>query len=223
MNSEIKYYRRNLPHFQSADAIYSIVFRLSGSLPVEVVVRLQEEYRKKEQSAKNSSGDGTSSSSMVSLYEEHFRVFDSHLDGSSSGPHWLRTDGIAQITADALQYANGDQYLLIAYCIMPNHVHIILALTGNNGSTISAMGIPYPLTRILHSLKRHTARESNKLLHREGAFWQHESYDHIIRDGKELQRTVEYVIGNPVSAGLVKNWEDWKWTYVNKDWLEKNL
>ncbi len=73
------------------------------------------------------------------------------------------------------------------------------------------------LYRTLQSLKAYTAREANDVLHRAGAFWQHESYDHVIRDGKEMDRIVWYVLNNPVKAGLVQDWKIWKWTYCKYD------
>jgi len=52
-------------------------------------------------------------------------------------------------------------------------------------------------------------------LQREGAFWEPESYDHIVRAG-EFDKIVNYTLLNSVKAGLVKKWEDWKWTYLTK-------
>jgi hypothetical protein len=66
---------------------------------------------------------------------------------------------------------------------------------------------------ILHSLKRHTAREANRLLNRTGSFWEHESYDHYVRDRAEWERIVNYVINNPVKAGLVADWSKWPYSY----------
>lgn len=223
MNSDTQYYRRNLPHFQHPSAMYSIVFRLDGSLPSEVVLRLTEERIQQENAAKSGRNNAEVKIRLASLREEYFRKFDSILNGASSGPHWLKDDAVAQITADAIHYLNGSRYTLIAYCIMPNHVHLIVALDDKSDSGSSRYKIPFVLTSILHSLKRHTARESNRILQRSGAFWQHESYDHIIRDADELRRTVEYVMNNPVSAGCVAHPDDWKWTYVNTEWLEKNV
>jgi REP element-mobilizing transposase RayT len=65
----------------------------------------------------------------------------------------------------------------------------------------------------MHSLKRRTATESNRVLQRRGQFWHRESYDHIVRDEKELNRIRNYVLNNPVKAGLVERWQDWPWTY----------
>jgi REP element-mobilizing transposase RayT len=69
------------------------------------------------------------------------------------------------------------------------------------------------MSAIMHSLKRYTARESNLLLGREGQFWQHENYDHVVRDEAELNRIIRYVLNNPAEAGLVERWEDWQWSY----------
>src|SRR5262249_16235738 len=61
----------------------------------------------------------------------------------------------------------------------------------------------------LHSLKSYTANKVNQLLHRSGQFWQHESYDHWVRDDDELQRIVDYISWNPVKAQLVEQPHDW--------------
>jgi putative transposase len=93
---------------------------------------------------------------------------------------------------------------------MPNHVHLLIGVQRSDTC----------LNAILQSLKAYTARKCNKLLTREGPFWQHESYDRVIRDGPELGQVVRYIINNPVAAGLCGNWEDWRWTYVKNDLLE---
>jgi len=69
------------------------------------------------------------------------------------------------------------------------------------------------VSRIMMSLKRHTAFEANKLLGRSGAFWQDESYDHVVRDREELGRIIEYVLDNPIQAGLAHSRRAWQWSY----------
>ena len=72
----------------------------------------------------------------------------------------------------------------------------------------------YPsLASIMQSLKGYTAFKCNRMLCRDGEFRAHKSYDHWIRDVDEWQRTVAYVLNNPVKAGYVKRWQDWKWNY----------
>jgi REP element-mobilizing transposase RayT len=55
-----------------------------------------------------------------------------------------------------------------------------------------------------------------------GTFWQHESYDHVIRNEKEFERIVTYIIENPVKAGLVEEWQQWPYTYINPELLWGN-
>lgn len=166
---------------------------------------------------------------MIKLNRRYFAKLDAMLDTSQSGPLWLIDERVAQIVADAIHYREGKSYALEAYSIMPNHVHLVItpneirqrdssphtfplgARTGRRDSS------PYILTSILENLKWYTALKSNEILRRSGQFWQHESYDHVIRNAHELERVIRYVINNPVKAGLVKNWRDWKWTYCKGD------
>ena len=69
------------------------------------------------------------------------------------------------------------------------------------------------MASIMHSLKGYTSYEANRLLERSGEFWEHESYDHFVRDAKEWERIVAYVLNNPVKGRLVQHWHDWKWSY----------
>lgn len=96
------------------------------------------------------------------------------------------------------------------FSIMANHVHTVikpLKRVAKEGAAYNA------LSSIMQSLKGYTAHEANQLLDREGEFWAHESYDHWIRDHNEWQRIVAYVLNNPLKAGYVKRWQDWKWNY----------
>ena len=72
----------------------------------------------------------------------------------------------------------------------------------------------HSLSSIMHSLKLFTANQANNLLQRRGKFWQEESYDHVVRDEAELVRIREYILQNPVRAGLVSEWDEWEWTFA---------
>jgi putative transposase len=76
---------------------------------------------------------------------------------------------------------------------------------------------PIPLAEIMHSLKGYTARRANQALGRQGPFWQGEDYDHAARDAEELYRIIQYVIHNPVKAGLTTQWKNWRWTFVSSN------
>ena len=206
---EITEYKRNLPHIQPKDGVFFITFRLDVALPKKVIYELQDERDDKLLQMKNkakSKADLTSA--LLENQDLYFGKFDTLLDDPSTGPTYLSQKNIAIIVKDAIHYLDNKDYILIYYCIMSNHVHMIVYKTKR------------VLYKILQSLKRFTGREANKLLDRQGAFWQKESYDNLIRSRNELSNKTRYVLNNPVKAGLVNSWEDWEFSYCRKEFLE---
>ncbi len=173
-----------------------------------------------------------------------FKKFEELLDRATTGPLWLKEERIADIVGEALRNRDGTVSRLDAYCVMPNHVHTVFApflteaLTKeladkaihrkeNRHHQFLPAGadkdeIKFVLASIMQSIKGWTARQCNLALERRGQFWQHESFDHVIRDQVEWERIVNYVVNNPVKAGLAENWRDWKWSYRRQPAVENN-
>jgi putative transposase len=215
-----EFYRRHLPHWQPIGAILFITFRLKGSLPYEVIETLREERNLQKQNlAKLSESERTRQDYLDD--RRYFVRWNDVLDKSETGPCWLGQAEIAKIVKEAFHYRDGREYELFTYCIMTNHVRVVFK-PGKSDCQSDLPSSEYhsdlqqsdsQLSKILQSLKRHTARQSNLVLGRQGAFWQDESYDHVIRDNGEFERIIHYVLQNPVKAGLVSQWEDWPWSY----------
>jgi len=154
---------------------------------------------------------------LYKLDKKQFGRFDTWLDRCvEESPRWLAKEHIARIVADEIHALDGKRYLLISYCLMSNHAHLAID-TAEHHVEPSHMGITasYPLTDTLKRLKGRTARLCNQALGRSSQFWHHESYDHVVRNQQEYERVAWYIASNPVKAGLVENWEDWKFTFVN--------
>ena len=134
-----------------------------------------------------------------------FAHFDRALN-AAAGPRWLGETAVAQCVVDALHFGERhlQLYALIAFCVMPNHVHVVVE--------------PHaPMARITKSIKGFTARRANTILGRTGErFWQDESYDHWIRNAEERNRIVRYTECNPVAAGMVETPEEWRWSSASK-------
>jgi len=172
-----RFYRRNLPHWQPEGVAFSICIRLSGSLPLEKILQLKEEKALNSQNW------------TVPDWDNYFLKYDELLDSECAGPVWMKEDEIASIIKEALHFRDGSEFRLIAYCLMANHLHLIV----DQCSKI--------LFRILQSFKRYTARRANILLKRTGQpFWAKESYDHIIRNDVDMENQMRYLINNPVKC-----------------------
>jgi REP element-mobilizing transposase RayT len=187
--------RGYLPHVKREGASYFVTFRLADSLPQEVLLDL------KRQQAETLRRPGNASPvSREDADREYQRQIERYLDRGAGECHLKRPD-VAQMVADALHHFHEKEYLLDEWVVMPNHVHLVLWPMPN-----------YTLSDILRSRKRHTARQANLMLGRTGeSFWQHESYDHWIRNDAEKARICRYIRNNPVTAGLCGSPEEWPW------------
>jgi putative transposase len=124
-----------------------------------------------------------------------------YLDTTLAGPMLLKDKRVAQIVAQSL-FTGQDQghYILHAYVIMANHVHILMT------------PLMYP-SQLLGSLKGATSREANRILGRTGEpFWQHESHDHWVRDEEEFERIRQYIENSPVRVSLDAEPSLYRWS-----------
>ena len=174
------WYQRNLTHLDAPDVIQAVTFRLHDSLPLDIIKQLKLEK-----------------------HQHHIdeiaqrKIIEHYLD-SGIGECWLKKFEIATLVENALKHFDGERYQLFAWCIMPNHVHVLIKTKLN-----------FPLYKQVQSWKSFTAQQANKCLNRQGKFWQREYYDRYIRDEQHFFAVLRYIENNPVKAGLVVNPENW--------------
>jgi REP element-mobilizing transposase RayT len=166
--------RGYLPHFDSAETVQFVTFRLADSLPKNVVEALADR-------------------------PDRLAETNEQLD-SGLGSCWLKEPEIAGAVEAALLHFDGERYRMLSWCIMPNHVHVVIEAAGSHG-----------LGAIVRGWKSFSAIQANRTLRRSGAFWHRDYFDRFIRDEGHLERTIEYVENNPVKAGLVPSAGDWPW------------
>lgn len=117
-------------------------------------------------------------------------------------PH-LSNERIANVVADELEFRRINREIeLFCYCIMPDHVHILLSLTADYQKS---------LQNLVSAFKRYTAKATNEL---SGVkpLWQKNFYDHVVRKEESLLQIAEYILNNPVRKGMVPNWEAYSYS-----------
>lgn len=186
--------RGYIPHWERRGAMYFITFRLADSLPREV----RDAYEAEHQTILariQAKGRHLTPEAQARL-ETFWRARVQRFLDTGAGACSLRNSAIASQVAGALRYFDGTRYRLQAWCIMPNHVHVLMEPLGDTN-----------LPDILHSWKSYTAHKAQKLLGSKGSFWEREYYDRLIRDERDFWQVVEYIVQNPIKANL----EHWPW------------
>ena len=144
------------------------------------------------------------------------RRIEDYLD-AGHGACWLRRPEVATLVQGALLHFDTQRYLLLGWCVMPNHVHALIETREG-----------WPLDGVLHSWKSFTSHEAGKVLRgvaggtpalpgRErqrpaGEFWQREYLDRYVRNAEHYAKVLAYIEENPVKAGLAKIKTDWPWS-----------
>jgi REP element-mobilizing transposase RayT len=211
------YYRRNLPHYQQLGYVYFITARLAGTIPRSVYEKIRKNYSKELVKVSGYKNLTKRRRLYYELQEKSFQTYDSILDKSMYGEKWLSDKPVASLLKKSLHFRDEKEYELYAYTIMPNHIHLIIKpiLLSKSESASNRDENKFIVTKIIGNFKKFTGREANKILKRSGQFWQHESYDHLIRGVRELQKLTEYILNNPVKAKLCELSDDWNWNYHN--------
>lgn len=125
----------------------------------------------------------------ISTNKKQYKI-DNYLDNSFNGCYL--NDNIVGYLKDFFINKHKDIYKLIAFCIMPNHIHLLFKQN-------------IELDKIMKTLKGSSSNAINKLLGKKGKFWESGYYDKAIRDEKHFMITYEYIKNNPIKAGLDKD------------------
>ncbi len=172
-----------LPHCDYPGLAQSVSFRLFDSVPASVIEQWVREL--------------TFKSERMKLLQKRM---EQYID-AGYGACFLAEPSIASLVENSLLHFNEQRYELLAWCIMPNHVHVLLAqLPG------------FPISKIVHSWKSYSSKLANLQLKRQGIFWARDYFDQFMKSSRQFESTITYIEQNPVKAGLVKQAEAWNYS-----------
>lgn len=185
--------RGYLPHRDRIGLTQTITFRLADSLPQTKLAELEERLRCLPEQSQQL---------------ERRKQIERWLD-SGMGCCALRHPQMAACVENALLHFDGERYRLFAWCIMPNHVHVLIEPLAE-------------LAAILKSWKSYTgrwglAKNAELELGVPGKnFWMREYWDRFIRDERHFRSVVDYIHQNPIKAKLCSHAEDWPWSSAHR-------
>src|SRR5690554_1380035 len=176
-----EWHRGNLPHRNKKNLLQFITFRLADSLPQNVLMDIEAELKHLTEEKRDL---------------EKRKKYQYWLD-KGLGSCALANKEMAQVVQEAFLHHNGDKYDLLAWSIMPNHVHVLIRTDDD-------------LPKIIQSWKSFTGKwalANNKKFNlgiEKGAtqFWMPEYWDRFIRDEAHFNNAVRYILNNPTKAKL---------------------
>ena len=177
------YKHGNLPHFDNALALQFITFVLSDAAP----------RQQKSRSIPLESENG----------EAFFQLIDNELD-RCRGTCLLRKKEYAAEVVAVIQDTHDLAIDLMAWVIMPNHVHLLIRQ--HDGIRLGD---------VICKIKSRSARRINLRRGSSGKVWQIGFFDRLMRCDGHMWNTIEYIHNNPVAAGLVPTQKDWPFSSIH--------
>jgi REP element-mobilizing transposase RayT len=185
--------RGYLPHFDGPDVIQTITMNLFDAVPTKVIAAWKADLAI------------TDATRADDPRHAELRERIAKYEDEGHGSCFMRDPRVARIVEDAILHFDGERYRLVAWCVMPNHVHAMAVILEG-----------HPLDHILFSWKSFTSKAANRILGRTGRFWMPEYFDRYVRDERHYNNAVAYIEQNPVKAGLCLTAEQWPWSSARR-------
>jgi len=176
-HADIENLSGNLPHWRQNQVTYFVTFRTADSLPQEKLRQWTTEKEAWLQQHPEPQDEQT----RQAYYDQFPRRIQEWLD-QGYGDCLLRKPELKARVADALKHFDRDRYHLDEFVVEANHVHVLVTPT-----------VGHELADIVHSWKSFTANVINRETGQAGAFWQKESFDHIVRSPAQLEKIRSYI------------------------------
>ena len=196
-------HRSHGPHLQFTDSILFITWRLAFTLPQHVMQLFNEIRSNKEYQELQLKELKQSNSYIFAKFWE----YDEALGKLPQLGFSLNDTQIAEILRNTMHYYNGKTYDLYAFCIMSNHVHLVVRALKKEDEP------NYEVDQIVQSIKKYSSKQINEFRGRTGQIWDNFYFDRIIRDEENFYDVMNYVLNNPVKAGLVDSAGKWRDSY----------
>jgi len=107
-------------------------------------------------------------------------------------PFFTNPETVTKVLSHFLRVSADEGFEIVAYCFMPDHLHVIVAATH----------LTADLQRFVRLAKQRSGFEFTRATGRR--LWQDSYFDRVVRSDQALPTLVAYVVDNPRRAGLVE-------------------
>jgi putative transposase len=195
--------RNHLPHWQQEGATFFVTWRLKDSIPQE----LSNEWKRER--------DEWMRLHPLPLTEdleaEFHRLLSTRMDrmmDEGYGECVLKNGQCRELLAESLEMFDGERFLMHSWVAMPNHVHVLFSLAEGGA-----------LEKVVGGWKGNTAKHINATLGRDGALWQKDYFDRMVRDWDHMFRVAKCIRKNPVKAKL----REGEYALYEAEWVKRML
>ena len=119
---------------------------------------------------------------------------------------------VSLVVVGFLQCCRVEQFDVLAYCFMPDHMHALLRGTGATGRAVG-------LFRAVKQLTGYQFKQAYG-----SQLWQRSFFDRTLRADEDLRAAIAYLVANPVRARLVASPAEYRFwgseTYSREEILE---
>ncbi len=215
---------RRLPHFHRVGATFFITTNLYGAIPKETLKQLQIKRdeligRIKQENQVDKERE------IYMIRRAYFYELDTYLDACQNSPKHLTIPEVAAIVEKEIRKHDGKYYNLVAFTLMPNHMHIVLDFSIQL-SFINPFDLDLytNVSEVMGKIKGSSSFYANKILGNSGkSFWGVSYYDRYIRDYNHFFGAVNYTINNVVKAKIATHWMNHPYTWLISDYQKLNL
>lgn len=208
-----KFWRKGQPHIQPIGACFSITMLVQDAVPRALIEELQCRRKAALIAVKD---DDDLLRKSIEIHHTFEMEMEKILNAKNSQEYPFRSSAAAGTVLDEVnRYAN-KYYEVLAICVMPNHVHMLLDFSVQLPMNWDGkMLLPFyqNVPQVIKRIKGASARLINRRLNRKGALWNKGYYDRFIRDRVHLENERNYILNNALKAGLVKKWSDYPFLY----------
>ena len=169
-----------LPHWEQSGCCCFVTWRTADSIPQERLNAIRAERELFDLQHPQPWDEAT----LAEYYRQFEGRYQKWLD-EGAGACLLRQERFRSAVEEAITRFDRSRYVVYAFVVMPNHVHVLFMPLGG-----------CPVAEILKGWKGVSARAVNVAAGAGGSFWQKESWDHCVRSAAQFRKFMDYIRSN---------------------------